>query len=683
MAAVIGAFIVFAVLLFSLAPIIYVADSPLFSTASFYLSSAQPPGYPLFITLGKLFTFLPAGSIAFRVGLLSAVSACLAWFMLFKLIKRTTNNGALAFSFAFLPVFLPLVYQQSVEQKGVYALNSFFGLLILYLGIRAWEEDDARLLYVIAFLFGLGSGNHHTLALFLFPALVPFWAVAIGKKRWGAILWSALFFAGGFLIYLHLYLRSLVLAQKAFIYSIATDLSGFLYIFFRKVYHVGTLGGLKRLGASHAVSHYFTGAGNVVRYVIASQYGAVMTVIFFLSLILLVLSHEKKILKAYILLAVFPWIVLLPEMAFGGVPGEAGIQMVGQYFMPVFFLIALAMALAANRAWLYLKGKKLKTLKVAQIFLLIPLVYLPGTLKYSLNDSYIAYDHARDSLSVLPAGGVLLLYGDNPTFEDYYIHWVERYREDILAFSKIPDREAYAIAGRSDYLLNKNLFNAYMESTGDDDLKMNFSKLDVLSRNGRLFAVHADAMTQILKTRYKTSFSGPLDYMVLERGAPPGPANEFLLENYPKLNFERAEAEYSGDSFVEELKNLYGFSLLSVAVKSENQAGSNRLYRAALKLVNPESFLPYYTVPMVKRGQETNALAFLHQMEGSLPDTSMASIAHVMEYIVLSKTGAPADQSAVAAKYEYLKEHGLLIYLPDVSAICRRMGLPAKAIPSS
>ncbi len=671
--AVAGALIVFAVLLFGQAPVIYVADSPLFSTASFYLSSAQPPGYPLFITLGKLFTFLPAGPVAFRVGLLSAASASLAWVMLFKLIKRLTGNGALAFSFAFLPVFLPLVYQQSVEQKGVYALNSFFGLLILYLGVRAWEEDDARLLYVIAFLFGLGSGNHHTLALFLLPALVPFWAVAARKKRWGAMLWSGLFFAGGFLIYLHLYLRSLVLPQKGFIYSIATDPSSFLYVFFRKVYRVGTLGSLKSLGVAPAAS-YFSGVENVIRYVIASQYGLVMTGIFFLSLILLAFSREKKILKAYMLLAVSPWLVLLPEMAFPGAPGEAAIQIVRPYFLPVLFLAALVMALAANRLWLFLKGKNLRTLKAAQVLLLIPLIYLPGTLKHSLSNSFIAYDFARDTLSVLPAGSVLLLYGDNPTFENYYIQWVERYREDVVAFSKMPDREAYSITGRSDYLLNKNLFRDYFNSTGGDDLETNFTKLDALSSEGRFFMIHPNAMTLTLKTRYKYDFLAPLDYMLLEKGAPEGPANEFLLENYPKLNYERVETEYSRDSLAGEIKNLYGFSLISAATASKDSRAKDRLLGAALKLVNPENFLPYYTVPMVERGETAEALDFLRRMEGSLPGTKMAAMANVMEYIVLAENGGPA----AAAKYEYLKERGLLVYLPDISAVCRQMGFQVR-----
>nr|MDA8387597.1 hypothetical protein [Nitrospiraceae bacterium] len=341
------------------------------------------------------------------------------------------------------------------------------------------------------------------------------------------------------------------------------------------------------------------------------------------------------------------------------------------YFLPVLFLAALVTGLAANRVWLYLKAKNLRTLGIAQVFLLIPLVYLPGTLGHSLGRSFIAYDHARDSLSVLPVNSVLFVYGDNPTFGNFYMQWVERYREDVVALNRTVDRQTYVLEGRSSYLFNKNLYEEFMVWK-NNKLDVNFAALDMLSMEGRLFAVHPDAMVKILKARYEASH-GPLDYMLLEKGADEGPANKFLLENYRKLNFERAGAEYSNDYFVEEIKNLYGSSLLSAAYITENQGESNGLYSAAVKLVDPQRFLPYITIPMVNRGQEAHALGFLHQIEGKWPDTDMADVAHVMEYIVLSENGSPA----AAAKYEYLREHGLLVYLPGLRSFCLKMGLKA------
>src|SRR5436309_8275619 len=47
-------------------------DDGLFTMSSYFLGVDHPPGYPLMTVLGKLFTLLPVGSVAFRVHLMSA-----------------------------------------------------------------------------------------------------------------------------------------------------------------------------------------------------------------------------------------------------------------------------------------------------------------------------------------------------------------------------------------------------------------------------------------------------------------------------------------------------------------------------------------------------------------------------------------------------------------------------------
>ncbi len=669
-----GAFIVFVLLLPGIAPNIYVGDSQLFSTASYYLSTAHPPGYPLFTTIGKLFTFIPFGSIPFRVGLVGAVFACLSWVVLFKLIKRLTGNRALAFSFSFLPVLTPLAYVQSMEQKGVYSLNSFLALLILYLGVRAYEEDDVRFLYAMAFLFGIGAGNHHTLALFLLPSLVPLWVAAIRKRRFVSLAWLPVFFAGGFLIYLHLYLRSLALAGRGFIYSTALNLSGFFAVLFRKGYAANSIQAVQALARPHETAVSLNGAKNIVHFVLASQYGAAMTGIFVLSIVWLLFSKERKALKAYLAFAVFPWIFILPAMTMAAsIPGEHNISVVSQYYMPLLFLLPIFISLMANRAWLYLRAKKIRTLRAAQVCLLLPFFYLPTTLQHSLGSNYIAYDHAKDTLSVLPVNSVLLLYGDNPGFGDYYIQWVERYREDVLAFSRGAHTQIYEI-GRSGFLFNQGLFRDYMriEGPNKNTLKTPYSSLDALCREGRFFAVNPIAMTGVLKKRYQAGpVYGPLSYMLLIKGTPAAQADEFALENYRKLNYERAAMVYSGDPLVNEEKNQYGFALLDAATLTGNKAEKNGLQEEAMRLVAPENFLPWVTARTMENGGAPVALDFLRKIESGMPYSKMADLAHVMEYVVLADSGSPQ----AAAKYEYIREHGLLEYLNGAEKFSKIFGM--------
>src|SRR3954465_10860585 len=57
----------------TLAPSVMPGDYAEFQMAAAVLGGPHPTGYPLYIMLGKLFTLLPFGDVAFRVNLSSAV----------------------------------------------------------------------------------------------------------------------------------------------------------------------------------------------------------------------------------------------------------------------------------------------------------------------------------------------------------------------------------------------------------------------------------------------------------------------------------------------------------------------------------------------------------------------------------------------------------------------------------
>src|SRR3989339_281858 len=84
-------FISFAVYFITLCPTVYTGDSGGLITAAYTLGVPHSPGYPLYCLLGKLFTFVPLGSIAFRVNLLSAFFAALACAVIYLLIFKIIN----------------------------------------------------------------------------------------------------------------------------------------------------------------------------------------------------------------------------------------------------------------------------------------------------------------------------------------------------------------------------------------------------------------------------------------------------------------------------------------------------------------------------------------------------------------------------------------------------------------
>ena len=196
------------------------ADSGELATVVRTLGVPHPPGYPTYVLIGKLFTFLPVGDVAYRLNLMSAFFGAagvsltfLAARQLLRIVTRGTGSALASFVAALLAAvtlaFAPIYWGQSSVAE-VYALNAFFVaavvlLLVLWLGDlgRVGGAAGWRKPVLASFLFGLGMGNHFTLAL----AVVPLGAVVLWRLRGKATIpwrWMTLSLATGLLIYLYL-----------------------------------------------------------------------------------------------------------------------------------------------------------------------------------------------------------------------------------------------------------------------------------------------------------------------------------------------------------------------------------------------------------------------------------------------------------------------------------------------
>ncbi|MDD5687144.1 MAG: DUF2723 domain-containing protein [Elusimicrobia bacterium] len=243
------------ILLFTSSPTVCTGDSGELITSSYVLGISHPPGYPLYVLLGKIFTILiPYGNIAYRVNCMSVFFGALTCGIMYLLMKHLTSSSAdplshnptiaqshdsaisqshnpafplsrfPAFLSAFFLAFSNIFWSQCVQTKGgIYTLNAFFVILIIYLLLVN------RYSLLISFLFGLGLCNHHTLVL-LFPGMLylilqsPKYPVLSGAnsvqnkplRHWTSPAlprgrdighWT-LFFLLGFSLYLYLFIRS-------------------------------------------------------------------------------------------------------------------------------------------------------------------------------------------------------------------------------------------------------------------------------------------------------------------------------------------------------------------------------------------------------------------------------------------------------------------------------------------
>jgi hypothetical protein len=173
----------------TMAPTVTSEDSGELITAAYTLGIAHPPGYPLWCILGKLFTFIPLGSVAWRVNLLSAVLGAVSVGLLALVTDRFARHGRLALTAALLFAVGRDFWSQCVIAE-VYTLNVLFIVLLLWLLLRFEDALKLRWLYLAVFRVGLGLTAHSTMG----PLAV-------------------LFLAWLFLRHLYLFLRPLLLVN--------------------------------------------------------------------------------------------------------------------------------------------------------------------------------------------------------------------------------------------------------------------------------------------------------------------------------------------------------------------------------------------------------------------------------------------------------------------------------------
>ena len=180
-------------------------DSAELITAAYTMGIAHPPGYPLLMLLGKLFSFLPVGSIAFRINLLSGACGALAVYFLFlAILKLTRCNMIAALLGAGLFAFNQAVWHDATVAE-VFALNNCFAALLLYLAILYSQQPRRNTAYWAAFVAGLSLTNQQTIIFFILPISVWFvWMNRHNPRHARIILKCFLLFLAGLLPYIYL-----------------------------------------------------------------------------------------------------------------------------------------------------------------------------------------------------------------------------------------------------------------------------------------------------------------------------------------------------------------------------------------------------------------------------------------------------------------------------------------------
>ena len=187
--------ITMAVYFFTLGPSVGLEDSGELATAAANFGVPHPPGYPfwtfccwVFCKVFSFVTYMGHPTPAWAVSLCSATFGAFAAGFTAMLICRSAHDftecnkslcfggavgGALTFAFS------PVEWSQATIVE-VYSLNAFFLMWVFLLSYRWMRKPSDKILWMTAFVFGLGLTNYQVLLF----AIVPL-AIIIAVKNLG------------------------------------------------------------------------------------------------------------------------------------------------------------------------------------------------------------------------------------------------------------------------------------------------------------------------------------------------------------------------------------------------------------------------------------------------------------------------------------------------------------------
>jgi hypothetical protein len=281
--AVLSIIIPFIIYILTLEPKLIGGDTSWFALQILEMSPMVPTGYPVFSMLGKLFTFLPVGDIAFRLNLFSAVFGALTALVLFLALNRMTKNSFVSFissmTFAFTLPFWEVANRLEFD-----TLHTFFLALVFFSAVLYNENRTRKYLYLFSFCWGLSLTNH-PLAFFLVPAIVLYVIIIDPSvfKSARAILLSILYLILPLLSYLYIMVRSLQGHGQ-----VDTPLKLFYYVTGRGVtgdLHGGRFGGRELLSVLGVIGDYLR-----IAY---DTYGIILLIIALAGFVFLIRKNIK------------------------------------------------------------------------------------------------------------------------------------------------------------------------------------------------------------------------------------------------------------------------------------------------------------------------------------------------------------------------------------------------------
>jgi hypothetical protein len=391
---------------------VYVGDSGELAAAVHTLGVAHPPGYPLYVLVGKLFSVLvPIGRPVLRLNLFSAAMSAVsvgllqATLAILELPWFVSSSTALAWAFS------ASLWSQSGIAR-VYALGAAISAAVVYFAV-SWYVDPAAgdaPLYAAFVLVGFGLANHPVAAAHL-PAVAALIVVASPARAADALLW--LVCAACLLPGLTLYAWIPLAARRGALVNwgnikTARDFWNFLrrkqYWQHRYVTNTAEFGEVVWFYLRRVVDEFgFLGSAATVVGIPLLATGHPAIAIFALVLVGLnagaMIAHARRE-------DIFHWT---------------------RYMMTAWFALCIPMAWG----WQWMLASCATSWQPLLAFLLPIGLLVARFARHDLSRHRYADEYNRRILESLPSGATLIAQDDNVVFPLMYLKYVEGVRPDV------------------------------------------------------------------------------------------------------------------------------------------------------------------------------------------------------------------------------------------------------------
>lgn len=414
----------FAVLVPSLAPGVPGGhDSGEVLSAAVVLGVPHPPGYPLYAMLGHLWTYLPVGSMAYRLNLFSGFCLALAAGFLAAGFSRVTSAragsaAALLYCFAMSP------WRQGAGAE-VFSLHLCI-LSALLMAAICWVQAEGlaarrRWMLIGCFIFGLGAAHHHTIVLAV-PGVLGYMILNRGRGPWG-ITWYAVatLLLVGFGPYAYLYIRAQ--QEPPMNWGDCSNFSRFKDHVLRKAYGSFQLnpssGQVSRAEDAHVLAYF----ASVVR----NQFPFPLVLLLFGGLAAAVARPTLMMLFGWVLFAYGAGFALLAKQP----PAEFFLDMSDRFYSSSY--VGAAGFIALCLYWIQEQARGTRWYRLTALFpLLAVYTIVLNWPACSQRGQYHPEDHMLAILDSLPQGAILCVDGDLPAGEYDYTHYVLKHRTDVV-----------------------------------------------------------------------------------------------------------------------------------------------------------------------------------------------------------------------------------------------------------